>query len=119
MHSSNKYDLQAARRAGNEGGNDSELEILRGIFRMLPHGVTVQDEHGRLLLANDAAAAQLRIGEAGPSSSAMDHRREAGAELLRAGQAAIVEESVTNGDARQVLLTSHRPVRIAEHARII
>jgi PAS domain-containing protein len=71
MHSPDKYDLQAARR----GGNDSELEILRDIFRMLPHGVTVQDEHGRLLLANDAAATQLRIDAMGPSSSAMDHRR--------------------------------------------
>jgi c-di-GMP phosphodiesterase Gmr len=114
MHSPNKYDLQAARRPDNEGADDSELTILRDIFRMLPHGVTVQDEHGRLLLANDAAAAQLRIGEEGPSSGAMDHRRETGSELLRAGQAAVVEESVTSGAARQVLLTSHRPVRIAD-----
>jgi diguanylate cyclase (GGDEF)-like protein len=114
MHSPNKYDLQAARRPDNEGADDSELTILRDIFRMLPHGVTVQDEHGRLLLANDAAAAQLRIGEEGPSSGAMNHRRETGSELLRAGQAAVVEESVTSGAARQVLLTSHRPVRIAD-----
>jgi cyclic di-GMP phosphodiesterase Gmr len=115
MHSpSSKYDFQTTAQAGNEGAGDSELEILRDIFRMLPHGVTVQDEHGRLLLANDAAAVQLRIGEAGPSSSAMDHRRETGTGLLRAGQAAIVEESVSHGAATQVLLTSHRPVRIAD-----
>jgi len=114
MHSPSKYDLQAAGQADNEGADDSELNILRDIFRMLPHGVTVQDGHGRLLLANDAAAAQLQIDEAGPSSGAMEHRRETGTELLRAGQGAIVEESVTNGAATQVLLTSHRPVRIAE-----
>jgi c-di-GMP phosphodiesterase Gmr len=114
MHSPNKYDLQAAGRADNEGADDSELDILRDIFRMLPHGVTVQDEHGRLLLANDAATAQLRIGEEGTSSGAMNYRRETGTELLRAGQAAVVEESVTSGAARQVLLTCHRPVRIAD-----
>src|SRR5438045_1257975 len=99
MRSRSKYDLQATGQADNGGADDSELNILRGIFRMLPHGVTAQDEHGHLLLANDAAAAQLRIGEAGPSSSAMEHRRETGTELLRAGQAAIVEECVTHGAA--------------------
>ena len=30
---------------------------------MLPTGVTVQDEQGRFLLVNDAAAAQLGIAE--------------------------------------------------------
>src|SRR5881296_3918167 len=108
MRSPSNYDLQATGQADHEGADDSELTILRDIFRMLPHGVTVQDEHGRLLLANDAAAAQLRIGEEGPSSGAMNHRRETSSELLRAGQAAVVEESVTSGAARQVLLTSHR-----------
>ena len=44
MHSPTKYDLQTANQAGNEGADDSELNILRDIFRMLPHGVTLQDE---------------------------------------------------------------------------
>ena len=44
-----------------DGESASELSILRDVLRMLPNGVTVQDEHGRVLLANNAAAAQLPI----------------------------------------------------------
>ena len=39
---------------------DAELGLLRDILRLLPTGVTVQDEHGRFLLVNDAAAAACR-----------------------------------------------------------
>jgi len=84
---------------------------------MLPTGVTVQDEQGRFLLVNDAAAAQLWIvaGEtAAPPSKELDHRRETGLELLRAGRAAVAEECVTSGPVKQVFLTTHRPVRIAD-----
>jgi cyclic di-GMP phosphodiesterase Gmr len=112
MHSPTKYDLQTANQADNEGISASELDILRDVFRMLPHGVTVQDEHGDFLLANDAAAVQLRIGEAEPSSE-MDVRRQTVTELLRAGQAAVVEEVATSDAGKQTFLTSHRPVRIA------
>jgi cyclic di-GMP phosphodiesterase Gmr len=112
MYSPTKYDLQAARQAVNEGAENSELDVLRDIFRMLPHGVTVQDQHGHLLLANDAAAAQLRIG-AEMSSREMDARRETATELLRAGRVAVVEESATSDAGKQVFLTSHRPVHIA------
>jgi cyclic di-GMP phosphodiesterase Gmr len=114
MHSSHKYNLQtAASGAGNEGEIDSELNILRDVFRMLPHGVTVQDEHGRLLLANDVAKAQLGIGAGEPSSRELELRREAATELLRARHDATVEECISSGAAKQVFLTSHRPVRIA------
>ena len=47
------------RNGEDEFADDAELGILRDVFRMLPAGVTVQDEHGRFLLVNDAAAAQL------------------------------------------------------------
>ena len=78
MHSPYKYDLQAAAgEASNEGAIDSELNTLREVLRMLPHGVTVQDEHGQLLLANDAAMAQLGIGAAEVSSKELEQRREA------------------------------------------
>jgi c-di-GMP phosphodiesterase Gmr len=94
---------------------DSELNMLRDVFRMLPSGVTVQDEHGRFLLVNDAAAAQLGIAKGGPlSSQELNHRRETGLELLRSGRAAVAEECVIGGHGKQVLLTSHRPVRIAD-----
>src|SRR4051812_17471271 len=39
----------------------AELNVLKEIVRLLPAGVTVQDEQGRFLLVNDAAAAQFRL----------------------------------------------------------
>jgi diguanylate cyclase (GGDEF)-like protein len=107
----------AATESDNELAADNELSILRDVFRMLPTGVTVQDEQGRFLLVNDAAAAQLGMvaGEtAAPPSKELDHRRETGLELLRAGRAAVAEECVTSGQVKQVFLTTHRPVRIAD-----
>jgi c-di-GMP phosphodiesterase Gmr len=96
---------------------EPELGILKDVFRMLPTGVTVQDEQGRFLLVNDAAAAQLRMavdGTKAAHSKEFAQRREAGLELLRAGRPAVVEESVAHPRGKQVLLTTHRPVRIAE-----
>ncbi|WP_249779338.1 putative bifunctional diguanylate cyclase/phosphodiesterase [Bradyrhizobium sediminis] len=84
---------------------------------MLPTGVTVQDEQGHFLLVNDAAAAQLRMAgvePAAPASRELDHRRKTGIEVLRTGRPAIAEECVASGHAKQVYLTTHRPVRIAD-----
>jgi cyclic di-GMP phosphodiesterase Gmr len=109
----NLTDMQTGATAGEyELVGDSELGILKDVFRMLPSGVTVQDEQGRFLLMNDAAAAQLGIAPA-RASRELDHRRQNGVELLRAGRAAVEEECFTGGPVKQVLLTSHRPVRIA------
>ncbi|MBN8992262.1 MAG: EAL domain-containing protein [Rhizobiales bacterium] len=115
MHSPHKHDLQAASIvADNEGANDTELSVLRDVFRLLPTGVTVQDEHGNFLLVNDAAAALLQMAAAAPAASQLSDRHETCLELLRSGSAAVVEEAVTSGAARQVFLTSHRPARIAD-----
>jgi c-di-GMP phosphodiesterase Gmr len=47
MHSPYNHDLQvAATQADNEGAFDTELSILRDVLRLLPTGVTVQDEEG-------------------------------------------------------------------------
>jgi cyclic di-GMP phosphodiesterase Gmr len=96
---------------------DTEPGLLNDVFRMLPHGVTVQDEQGRFLLMNDAAAAQLRMAAAQQAlapSQELDRRRATGLELLRAGQTAITEECIASGRGKQAFLTTHRPVRIAE-----
>ena len=115
MHSPNKHDLQAAEiEAGNEGALHTELGILRDVLRLLPTGVTVQDEYGNFLLVNDAAAALLEMAAAAPAPSQLSDRHETCLELLRSGSAAIVEEAVTSGAAKQVFLTSHRPARIAD-----
>ena len=92
--------------------DNTELSILRDVFRMLPTGVTVQDEHGRFLLVNDAAAAQLR-------TEGSDARREACLELLRSGQTSVAEECISRGAFKQVLLTTHRPVRIADRDMLL
>ena len=109
--------LTATATEGGEIIADLELGILRDVFRMLPNGVTVQDEHGHFLLMNDAAAVQLGIAADGPaaqSSQELDRRRETGLELLREGRGAMTEEHVGGGQGKQVLLTTHRPVRIAD-----
>jgi len=116
MQSRRQHYLQNAGTKGDsEFAGDTELEILRDVFRMLPAGVTVQDEHGRFLLVNDAAAVQLGIAASEPAASKeLDQRREAGLELLRSGRAAVAEECVTSGEVKRVFLTNHRPVRIAD-----
>jgi diguanylate cyclase (GGDEF)-like protein len=93
----------------------TELQILRDVLTMLPTGVTLQDEEGRFLLVNDAAAAQLGIIAGAPTASkAANARRDAGIEILRSDRAAIIEEAVSGSMGNQVLLTALRPVRIAD-----
>jgi diguanylate cyclase (GGDEF)-like protein len=118
MQSRNKHDLQpAAMDSDGAFALETELNILRDVFRMLPTGVTLQDEQGRFLLVNDAAATQLGTASAGPAAPAskeLSDRREAAIAMLHVGRAAVTEESVTSGPVRQVFLTAHRPVRIAD-----
>jgi cyclic di-GMP phosphodiesterase Gmr len=117
-----RQDLHAASQSDSDSAVDSDLSILRDVFRMLPTGVTVQDEQGRFLLVNDAAAAQLGLADGQSSALAskpLNDRREAGLAFLRAGRDAVAEECVTGGQGKQVLLTAHRPVRIADRNLLI
>ena len=111
-HVANDQPFEAA--ADNSRSAKAELGLLRDVLRLLPTGVTVQDEHGDFLIVNDAAAAQLGLADdaSNGQSAQFDQRREAGYDVLRAGQPAITEECHDDGNAKQVLLTSHRPVRI-------
>ena len=92
---------------------ESELSILRDVFRLLPAGVTVQDEHGEFVLMNDAATALLEAAAAAPSAAQPGDRRDTCLELLRNGRPAVPEEAIARGSAKQVFLTSHRPVQVA------
>ena len=117
MQSPIRQDLYAATQGDSATAADSELNILRDVFRMLPTGITVQDEQGRFLMVNDAAAAQLGLTEGQSpafASKPLNDRRDACLELLRAGRAAVAEECVAGGQGKQILLTAHRPVRIAD-----
>src|SRR4051812_8216449 len=105
MHSAANPLLTAASSDGDRAGAPdardvhAELALLKEIVRLLPAAVTVQDEQGRFLLVNDAAAAQLSIpaGEMPAASSSTQHtgalarRRDACIEVLRADRAAIGE----------------------------
>jgi len=111
MHGSRNDASQPGAMPGSEGESASELSILRDVLRMLPSGIIVQDEHGRVLLANAVAGAQLQIG-AGRGGEHED-RREAAREAFRTGRAVVAEESFVREGGRQVFLTRHQPVRIA------
>src|SRR6476660_2131170 len=113
MHSSKKHDFQAAAtQTRNESIFESELSILRDVFRLLPAGVTVQDEHGEFVLMNDAATALLEAAAAAPSAAQPGERRDTCLELLRNGRPAVTEEAIARGSAKQVFLTSHRPIQV-------
>jgi diguanylate cyclase (GGDEF)-like protein len=123
MQSRTQHDLRIAATEGDgEPALVAELRILRDVFRMLPTGVTVQDEQGRFLLVNDAAATQLGMAGSAPgapASSQLEQRRSAGMELLRTGRHVVAEECFSSGQARQVFLTAHRPVRIEDRILLL
>jgi c-di-GMP phosphodiesterase Gmr len=102
-----------ASETGNDRARDAELSFFKDVLQHLPAGVTVQDARGRLLLVNGAAARQLGIDGSAPAASVLlDQRSDSVVDLLQAGRELVTEESVGDGEKRQVLLTSHRPVRI-------
>src|SRR5262249_52250632 len=103
-----------ATEADDRRAIDAELNFFKDVLKLLPAGVTVQDEHGHLLLVNDAATRQFGIDGHTPATPSLllEERRENGPALLDAGQEVVTEECVGDGEARQVLLTSHRPVHI-------
>jgi c-di-GMP phosphodiesterase Gmr len=105
----------ACEAADDRSAVAAELALLRDVLKLLPAGVTVQDEHGRFLLMNDTAARQLTVADAGsaePTSPQLSRRREHGFELLRDGRSAVVEESSGDGPLKQVLLTAHRAAHL-------
>src|SRR6201996_881619 len=121
MHSRHHFDLQTTSgEDADQRAPDSELGMLRDVVRLLPGGVTVQDEEGRFLLVNDAAAAQLGITTPPQAdSNELEHRRQTCLELLRSGNSRVHEEAAGQGPHKQVLLTTHRPVRIADRALLL
>ena len=87
--------------ANDEVDAEAELGFLSDVLRLLPSGVTVQDEAGRFVLMNDAAAAQLGICDVPPfaaPSPELERRRETGVALLREGRGLIAEEAAANSD---------------------
>lgn len=102
---------------------ETELHFLRNVLGLLPTGVTVQDEHGRFVLMNDAAAAQLGLTAEGPAAAAatrhVQRRQATGRDVLSSGRPMVAEEPVATEHGAQTLLTTHRPVRIADRNLLI
>ena len=122
MHDCDTDPRQIATDGGDDADARAELNFLSDVVRMLPAGVTVQDENGRFVLMNDAAAAQLGISDAAPlpvPPHGLESRREVGLVLLRDGRALVTEEAVRNAGEKQILLTTHQPVRISDRSFLL
>ncbi|WGR99244.1 EAL domain-containing protein [Bradyrhizobium sp. ISRA443] len=114
MHSFTKHDFQPGlSTTGDESISSNELHILRHLLRLLPAGVTVQDEHGEFIIVNEAAAAQLQLAADADRPSSGDGRHAASLDKLRSGRAVVLEETLSCGASKHVFLTSHRLVQIA------
>ena len=114
--------ISSAMQAESEPAFENEAGLLRDVLRLLPTGVTVQDEEGRFLFINDAAASQLGMAAGQQSELAarqLSERKRAGLELLRAGLPTVAEVSVAGSKGEQVLLTAHQPVRIAGRSLLL
>ena len=117
MPSSDPDLTQTAMHDSDDADARAELSFLSDVVKMLPAGVTVQDENGRFVLMNDAAAAHLGFSDAVPfvvPSDSLESRREVGLALLRDGRGLVTEEAVRNASDKQILLTTHQPVSISD-----
>src|SRR4051794_38023320 len=122
MHSRNLDLTQTAIDGSDDADARAELSFLSDVVRLLPAGITVQDEDGRFVLMNDAAAAQLGISDAAPfavPAYGLESRREVGLALLRDGRGLVTEEAVRNARDLQILLTTHQPVRISDRSFLL
>src|SRR3979490_337893 len=98
-------------------------DLLAQIVDHLPIALTGQDHHGRFILVNAAAAANLDIPEnaligASPADfldqAEAAERRQWEINLVRSGQSSTVEEKVMGPAGEQTLLTWHQPVRLCD-----
>jgi diguanylate cyclase (GGDEF)-like protein len=95
---------------------DPDSDLFREILGLLPVGVALRDETGRVVLANGAAAADLGLPEPRLDRSWADGlgaeaaRREAA--LLPSMEALSTEDDVEGPAGKRTLLTAHRPVRV-------
>jgi len=122
MHNCDTELTHTAMDGGDDADARAELSFLSDVVRLLPAGITVQDEDGRFVLMNDAAAAQLGISDGAPfavPAHGLESRREVGLALLRDGRALVTEEAVQSARDLQILLTTHQPVRISDRSFLL
>ncbi len=107
---------------------EQDRTFLKDVVDALSIGLTVQDEGGRFVLVNKAAAANLEtpaqalIGASPadflPAEEAAQRRQwEIG--LIRSGETVTVEENAPSATGERTLLTSHTPATIAGRPLLI
>lgn len=108
--------IPAAGPGANAPADAADLRLFEEIVRALPSAVTVQDEHGRFIFVNDAAAAQYQVVASTAETTdnlPLDRRRADGIALLAQDRPAVREERLAQGSPARTLLTAHKPVDIA------
>src|SRR5262245_53323485 len=119
---------ELARMRESESETRRNGELLNGIIELLPFGLIVQDVQGRIILANEAAAARLELsatdaddapqGIALPVAPPSD---PAAGELAPqpADGCDEVEESTPAGAGQRTWLVSRRPVSFREETLLL
>jgi diguanylate cyclase (GGDEF)-like protein len=109
--------------ASEQSGEDARacVRLLHGIINALPVGLTLQGPDGRLLLANEAAVAQVSTvpstGDADvrePALAATIAQRHERAPLVLSDAPLMIEENIGTADGARTLLTLHRQLPAAE-----
>lgn len=105
-------------------------DLLVEVVNLLPMGVAVQDEAGRLQVVNHVAARALRVpldalrGDApfslmGGSGEDAERRRTTFLDHLQSGKEYTRERQVTIGEREHTLLVTGRPVRIFDERLLL
>jgi diguanylate cyclase (GGDEF)-like protein len=108
-----RKDTEQANAPAQQSGHD---DLYRDIIELLPVGVALRDESGRVVLANGIAAAEMGLGEPrldcpwAESSGGETPRR--GPTLMPDMEALSTEDDVEGPAGKRTLLTAHKPVRV-------
>jgi diguanylate cyclase (GGDEF)-like protein/PAS domain S-box-containing protein len=112
----------------SEQGAKRNADLLNEVVNLLPVGVTVQDEAGRFILVNDAAAqlwqrpaSELR-GVAPYSllpDDAARRMRQCDLDRMHSGRIGSEEQGVRVGGDTVTLLSSYKPVRIFDEMLLL
>lgn len=114
--------------SSSESGLQRHAGLFRQIINLLPVGVTVQTEDGRFILVNETAAAQFGaapdalIGTSPATVMPPEEakwRRERELATIESGRACGPLETFAGSDGGRTLLTTQKPVRIADETLVV
>ena len=127
--SKTRDDLQIDRKGFHPDDSiSSRLDFLSEVVRLLPAGVTVQDEQGNFVLVNVAAAAQFNVqacdivdvASGAPfRSRELDDRRNVARRVLQSAKTRVSEELIRTDHATKAYLTTHEPVLISNRKLVL